>query len=499
MRPGGSPPSRQPGPCHARTLRSGRRSPTARDVAADVGPTLVTCRRGRSGATSARCGRSRPRSGRSSCRTGWPGAMDPATVRSRAARPDRAVVPDALDLADVRLRGRAGQALVVASLRLRRCSPRTGSARSCWSPNVPCRGSEPRPGAGGPCSPGSDSASGAADGDPGLPALPTLTDPTAARPLLESALRDGGRPELRLEEVRPQLVRYKPGHRATFVLRPSLRRRTPTRPGRGGSSPRPTATTAAPRPTSWMRPCGRASWVAAGVPRLAEPLGYLAEPPDAAAARPSRRPDAGRPGRRIPRPPRHGRSWAGPCTRPPTGWSRSTAPGWQPARRGRRPASWPRPAGCSSGWPRRSPSTRGSTPRRSSTRSPCSAGQEQRGATPVHGAFRPAQVLLDGSRPGFLDFDGFGQGEPAFDVGRFLARLAELVADRTRRAQLTHAFLDRYRAGAPLPADRTALWVCLDLATGAVRSWYRATPRPGERAPRPAGRRPRRRLVAAAH
>ena len=144
-----------------------------------------------------------------------------------------------------------------------------------------------------------------------------------------------------------------------------------------------------------------------------------------------------------------------------------------------------RPAGCSTGSAPRSRNDirtdaralLGSLAVRGRTRD----AQE---TVPVHGAFRPAQVLLDGARPGFLDFDGFGQGERPVDVGRFLARLAELVAggsigadhDRTRRAELTHAFLDRYRAGAPLAADRTALWVWLDLATGAIRSWYRARP-----------------------
>ena len=34
----------------------------------------------------------------------------------------------------------------------------------------------------------------------------------------------------------------------------------------------------------------------------------------------------------------------------------------------------------------------------------------------------------------------------------------------------------RYRAGAPLAPGRTAAWLALDLAVGAVRSWYRARP-----------------------
>ncbi len=47
---------------------------------------------------------------------------------------------------------------------------------------------------------------------------------------------------------------------------------------------------------------------------------------------------------------------------------------------------------------------------------------------PSHGGFRPAQVLLDvDDRPGFIDFDGFCRAEPAFDLGRFRARLREIA------------------------------------------------------------------------
>jgi hypothetical protein len=96
-------------------------------------------------------------------------------------------------------------------------------------------------------------------------------------------------------------------------------------------------------------------------------------------------------------------------------------------------------------------------------------------AVPVHGAFRPAQVLLDATRPAFLDFDGFGQGEAALDVGRFVAKLAE-IAGHDRRDHLGGGFVDAYREAAPLPADRLSLWLCLDLFIGTVRCWYRADP-----------------------
>jgi Ser/Thr protein kinase RdoA (MazF antagonist) len=106
---------------------------------------------------------------------------------------------------------------------------------------------------------------------------------------------------------------------------------------------------------------------------------------------------------------------------------------------------------------------------------------------PSHGGFRPAQVLLDRSdHPGFIDFDGFCTAEPAFDVGRFRARLREIVltvpAGRDpalspeRRAladRLADDFGDRYAAGAGVSADRVSLWEDLELVTALVQSWTR--------------------------
>ena len=53
--------------------------------------------------------------------------------------------------------------------------------------------------------------------DPGLPALPSLTEPDSARALLEQALRSHTGADLRLVAVRPRLARHKPGNRATLV------------------------------------------------------------------------------------------------------------------------------------------------------------------------------------------------------------------------------------------------------------------------------------------
>jgi aminoglycoside phosphotransferase (APT) family kinase protein len=106
---------------------------------------------------------------------------------------------------------------------------------------------------------------------------------------------------------------------------------------------------------------------------------------------------------------------------------------------------------------------------------------------PSHGGFRPAQVLLDaGDHPAFIDFDGFCVAEPAFDVGRFRARLREIVLSAPAGAEpaLSPARLsladrladevgDRYATRAPLSAERVALWEDVELVTALVQSWTR--------------------------
>jgi hypothetical protein len=106
------------------------------------------------------------------------------------------------------------------------------------------------------------------------------------------------------------------------------------------------------------------------------------------------------------------------------------------------------------------------------------AGTTADPVVPSHGAFRPAQIRLDGGRVGVVDVDGFCHSEPAQDVGRFLAKLRLLVA----RAQpqptgddgLAAAFVGGY--GLPVSAARVALWEILDLVKALVQSWSRGRP-----------------------
>jgi aminoglycoside phosphotransferase (APT) family kinase protein len=67
----------------------------------------------------------------------------------------------------------------------------------------------------------------------------------------------------------------------------------------------------------------------------------------------------------------------------------------------------------------------------------------------VHGGFKPTQMLVKGQHATLVDFDGAAVGDPAIDVGRFMAKLREDALDRNRRHLMTlpEHFLKAY-AGA---------------------------------------------------
>ena len=76
-----------------------------------------------------------------------------------------------------------------------------------------------------------------------------------------------------------------------------------------------------------------------------------------------------------------------------------------------------------------------------------------------HGDFTPSQVLLDGGTPGVVDLDTLCLGDPALDLGRFLAHLhllsAKVGGDDAAGLvdDLAHDFLRAYGEGSG-PAGR---------------------------------------------
>jgi hypothetical protein len=109
---------------------------------------------------------------------------------------------------------------------------------------------------------------------------------------------------------------------------------------------------------------------------------------------------------------------------------------------------------------------------------------------PSHRAFRPAQVLLHRGKIGFIDFDGFGQSEPALDLSRFLRKTRALsmdtanpnMDDEQRLARLDRAdaigeeFLAEYESRMPISRQRIALWEALDLLTLVLYCWTKVEP-----------------------
>jgi hypothetical protein len=72
----------------------------------------------------------------------------------------------------------------------------------------------------------------------------------------------------------------------------------------------------------------------------------------------------------------------------------------------------------------------------------------------VHGAYAPRQLLLDGDRIAIVDVDGAGPGDPAADVGYFMASLHDDAVGSRRPYLRDRAaeFLDLYLAEAPSDA-----------------------------------------------
>ena len=121
---------------------------------------------------------------------------------------------------------------------------------------------------------------------------------------------------------------------------------------------------------------------------------------------------------------------------------------------------------------------------------------------PAHRSFRPAQVLLYKGAIGFIDFDGVCQAEPAMDLALFMTTVknmalrksnlitgalsngedddeeeGELIDAETRLARLTQAeaicqlFLTEYEKHASVSRIRILLWETLDLLSLVLGSW----------------------------
>ena len=120
------------------------------------------------------------------------------------------------------------------------------------------------------------------------------------------------------------------------------------------------------------------------------------------------------------------------------------------------------------------------------------ANHPEEPAVPTHGTFNPEQVLLDGPRIGFIDFDDYCMAEPALDVGLFRAAIkdtgmnapfASVTPTRDERLarlalldKIGDVFLNEYRLHAPVSRDRVALWEAADYLRNCLHFWIKVKP-----------------------
>ena len=270
--------------------------------------------------------------------------------------------------------------------------------------------------------------------DPALPALQDIIDPVAARDLLQQVVVDAGYRDATVTSCLPNVVRYKPGSRCTVVVDVQYDHTNGNRPG-----PDPIVikthqgdkgqTAWAAMTALWQSPLARQ-----GVVTLAEPLAYEPE-------------------RRI--------LFQGPIPEEYTlkEFIRLAVADGGEDQLGRVRGSSPRPAMpsplCTS--PRRLRATATldseleelrevigrlsfSVPPLEAAAEPLLTRLEQLSVecpadeiVPSHHDFRPAQVLLHGGHVGFIDFDGASMAEPALDLGRFRAKLRDILISVLRQ------------------------------------------------------------------
>ena len=327
--------------------------------------------------------------------------------------------------------------------------------------------------------------------DVGLPAMPALTDPAAARATLQTALRNGAdtRAELTLAAAIPTVVRYREGLRCTIVYALDYPAAAATVGPAGvvakvyeGDEGRHTY---AAMTALWNSPLRFSSTV-----RIAEPLAFLPEinvvlqelvPGDISLKDHLKQ-----------------------------AFAAGVAPGvaalTELVRKSGRGLAELHTCGATAGpdvtWDDQIAALRAAVTQLDTALADSSAAIEplvqglERAAAeipaaplvPTHRSFRPAQILLDGEDIAFLDFDGYCRAEPGLDLSLFRTTLVDLClraleaddeapsaeVQRERQAQLDSlcaSFLAGYEEVAPVDRERLALWDAMTSAKDIVDCW----------------------------
>lgn len=93
----------------------------------------------------------------------------------------------------------------------------------------------------------------------------------------------------------------------------------------------------------------------------------------------------------------------------------------------------------------------------------------------IHGDCKPSQLLIDGGRVAVVDFDRAGLGDPAIDVGNFMAQFHKeaLATGEEHLRQLSEYFLAEYQSQAPRDglAARARIFQVVSLLRMTVRKF----------------------------
>jgi hypothetical protein len=334
-----------------------------------------------------------------------------------------------------------------------------------------------------------------------LSALPVLTDPVAARALLEASIRAASPAyaELRLAACTPQVVRYKPGSRATIVYHLEYPpgadaeahgwpERVIAKTFRGDKG----ANAWAGMRSLWESPLGSGAAV-----QIAEPLAYLPDLPvllqgPLAEERTLKELirgalDAGTPEALAEMDAYVAKTAAGLAALHTSGASIG-----KPLVLDDKLAELHEVADTLAV---NVPELAGAADALLARIEELAAAHPADPAVPSHGSFRPDQVLLAKGGIGFVDFDAACHAEPARDLGLFRATLKDVgltrkaedhVPEPPREAQLaTYARLDRagdaflcgyLEVAPPVSPVRLLLWETAEVLDYVLSCWRKVKP-----------------------
>jgi aminoglycoside phosphotransferase (APT) family kinase protein len=94
--------------------------------------------------------------------------------------------------------------------------------------------------------------------------------------------------------------------------------------------------------------------------------------------------------------------------------------------------------------------------------------------TPVHGSFKLSHIFYNGREIAFIDFDGAKQGDPCYDLGRFIAAVYRLQAGATMDAETARRTVENFCAAyhhaakTVVPQERINWFASAHILTGEI-------------------------------